>query len=136
MGEQDYPLECRDDDVVAFGDDTFKVSKFRNAVKQCFGYDFGYGLLSLLGNHGVKISKDAIAPEGNNDDYTKWFNEGVDCEILKTDARGWHKAKVKIKISVEFVGEVEDNSTLIEQHQQDTDATLHNPVIFSAEPEM
>ncbi|MEC4986673.1 MAG: KGK domain-containing protein [Oscillatoria sp. PMC 1068.18] len=95
-------IECKEDDVVSFGEDTFKIGKLNKAVQEAFGYDIGYALLGLLANQGVRIDKKVISPQGNNEDYLQWFNEGIDCEILKTDGQGWRKAKVKIKIELEF----------------------------------
>jgi KGK domain len=128
MGEFYRNIECNEDDVISFGEDTFKVGKFKKAVRECFGYDFGYGLVSLLSNQGVRIDKQAISPQGNNEDYTKWFDEGVDCNILKTDAPGWRKAKIKIKVSIEFTIEESDQQKLMEQQFQETDATIHYEV--------
>lgn len=102
MRKGDRQEEFNDDDVIAFGDDAFKIGKFKQALKQCFGYDFGYGLLGLLSNQGIKIDKTQVSPEGEQSDFLKWFNEGVECEVLKTDARGWRKARVKVKVTVEF----------------------------------
>lgn len=103
MGNNEDREEFNDNDVIAFGDDAFKIGKFKQALRQCFGYDFGYGLLGLLSNQGIKIDKTQVSPDGEQSDFLKWFNEGVDCEILKTDAKGWRKAKVKVKVAVEFV---------------------------------
>ncbi|MEM9542345.1 MAG: KGK domain-containing protein [Cyanobacteria bacterium P01_E01_bin.42] len=103
MGQNSHQEGFNDDDVIAFGDDAFKVGKFKQALKECFGYDFGYGLLGLLSNQGIKIDKTKVSPDGEQADFLKWFNEGVDCEILKTDARGWRKARVKVEVAVEFV---------------------------------
>ncbi|WP_204105108.1 MULTISPECIES: KGK domain-containing protein [Spirulina sp. CCY15215] len=105
MGKNSLQEGFDDNDVIAFGDDAFKIGKFKQALQKCFGYDFGYGLLGLLGNQGIKIDKNQVSPEGEQSDFLKWFNEGVECEILRTDAKGWRNAKVKIKVSVEFVVE-------------------------------
>lgn len=32
----------------------------------------------------------------------KWFDEGINCEVLKFGAKSWKKGKVKIRISLEF----------------------------------
>jgi hypothetical protein len=32
-----------------------------------------------------------------------WFNEGVDCKMLKAGTNGWQKGKLKTKVSVEFI---------------------------------
>lgn len=120
-------VDCNENDVISFGEDTFKIGRFKRALYQCFDYDFGYGLIGLLGNQGIKISKQNVSPYDNNEDYTKWFNEGIDCEILKTDLKGWQKAKVKIKVSVEISIEEDESQSIPNNGKllaQDTDATL------------
>lgn len=36
--------------------------------------------------------------------FEPWFDDGINCEILKTNGKGWQKGKVRINlnISVEF----------------------------------
>jgi len=31
-----------------------------------------------------------------------WFEEGIDCEVLKLGAKDWQKGKIKIRVSLEF----------------------------------
>lgn len=49
----------------------------------------------------VKEIKQNI-PNSVNDAIEHWITQGVDCEILRTDGRGWIKGKAKIKLSIEF----------------------------------
>lgn len=107
MEENFYLSDCDDDDVLSFGDNTFKVSKFRKAVNQSFGSDIGSVLSSQLSRQGVSIDQQILLPSGNNKDYMRWFNEGIDCEILNLGFRSWKKGKVRIKFSVEFYEEQE-----------------------------
>ncbi len=39
---------------------------------------------------------------GNAVIAAKWFEEGIDCEVLKFDSNAWRKGKVRIKVSLEF----------------------------------
>ncbi|GET42165.1 KGK domain-containing protein [Microseira wollei] len=32
----------------------------------------------------------------------KWFDDGLDCEILRPGAKGWQKGRVRIKVTLEF----------------------------------
>lgn len=32
----------------------------------------------------------------------KWFEEGINCEVLKFDSNAWQKGKVRIKVTLEF----------------------------------
>lgn len=100
MEERPNPLHCRDNDVIAFGDSTFKVGKLKEAIRKSFGHEIGYGLMTLLGNQGVQIEKSAISPDGDKSEFARWFTEGIDCEVLKTDVPGWQKGKVKVSVSI------------------------------------
>jgi hypothetical protein len=108
--EEKFSLQnCNDNDVLAFGDDTFKISKFRRAVKGAFGNNLGNQLSSQLSSyHGIKIDGAILAPKGINEPAARWFNNGIDCEILKLGSKSWQKGKVRIKVSVEFY--VEEDS--------------------------
>lgn len=101
MEENFYLSDCDDDDVLSFGDNTFKASRFRRAVNQSFGSDIGSVLGRELSRQGVLIDQQILLP------YTKWFNEGIDCEILNLGSRSWKKGKVRIKFNVEFYEEQE-----------------------------
>jgi hypothetical protein len=46
-----------------------------------------------------------------NSPHARWFNNGIDCEILNLGAKNWKKGRVKIKISVEFYVEEETDSS-------------------------
>jgi hypothetical protein len=113
MEDNYYLQNCSDDDVFAFGDDAFKVSKFKKVINKAFGNDLGYQFHNLLINLGIKIDGSRLAPKGVNEPYARWFGDGIDCEILKLGAKGWKKGKVRINVSVEFyVEEQEDSQTL------------------------
>ena len=114
--EEKFSLQnCDEDDVLSFGDDTFKVSKFRKAVNGAFGNNLGNQLNSQLSSyHGVKIDGAILAPKGINEPYARWFNDGIDCEILKLGSKGWQKGRVRIKVSVEFYVE-EDSEQLVSE---------------------
>ncbi len=114
--EENFCLQnCDEDDVLSFGDDTFKVSKFKRAVNGAFGNDLGYQLNNQLSSyHGIKIDGAIIAPKGVNEPYARWFNDGIDCEILQLGSKGWRKGKIRIKLSVEFYIE-EDSEQLVSE---------------------
>jgi len=111
--EKNFSLQnCDEDDVVSFGDDTFKVSKFRKAVNGAFGNNLGNQFYSQLSSYqGIKIDGAIVAPKGVDEPYARWFNDGIDCEILQLGSKIWQKGKVKIKVSVEFYIE-EDSEQL------------------------
>ncbi|MFH7028656.1 MAG: KGK domain-containing protein [Heteroscytonema crispum UTEX LB 1556] len=105
MSDELKPIKCNDDDVLASGDNTYKIGKFRKAVNESFNSSMGYRLDSELESKGVRI---------NTQSSKIWFTEGIDCEILNLGSKTWKKAKVKIKINVEFYTEEEENPEIIE----------------------
>lgn len=114
MEDNYYLQDCSDDDVLSFGEDTFKVSKFKKAINGAFGNHLGSQLNGQLSScHGIKIDNSILAPKGVNEPYARWFGDGIDCEILKLGSKSWKKGKVSLKVSLQFyVEEQEDSQTL------------------------
>lgn len=114
MEDNYYLQDCNDDDVLSFGEDTFKVSKFKKAINGAFGNNLGHQLNGQLSSYqGIRINDSILAPKGVNEPYARWFRDGIDCEILNLGSKGWKKGKVRIKVSVEFyVKEQEDSETI------------------------
>ena len=107
--EDNYHIQnCDDSDVLSFGDDTCKISKFRKAVKDSFESEIGHALSSKLNYHGVKIESSILLLNGNHKEYSRWFNEGIDCEVLNLGSKNWKKGKVKIQLKVEFYVEEQE----------------------------
>ncbi|MBW4547236.1 MAG: hypothetical protein KME25_22780 [Symplocastrum torsivum CPER-KK1] len=117
--EEKFSLQnCDEDDVLLFGDDTFKVSKFRRAVNAAFGNNLGDQLNRQLSSyHGIKIDNAILAPKGVNEPYARWFTDGIDCEMLQLGSKSWQKGKVRIKVSVEFYVEEDSEQQLIESSE-------------------
>jgi ATP-dependent protease HslVU (ClpYQ) ATPase subunit len=92
-------IECNDGDVLDFGDKTYKIAKFRQAMDTSFNSKLEDTFNEELSRQEVEI-KDS--PNMN------WFQKGIDCEILTLGSQSWKKGKVKIKTSVEFYIEEED----------------------------
>ncbi|MFN6461855.1 MAG: KGK domain-containing protein [Nostoc sp. DedVER02] len=95
------PIECKDGDVLDFGDDIYKVAKFKKAINTSSNYSLECTLNQELSRQGVEIKQSQNA-------NLNWFQKGIDCEILTVGSQSWKKGKVKIKISVEFYIEEED----------------------------
>ncbi|WP_088242112.1 KGK domain-containing protein [Calothrix rhizosoleniae] len=96
------PIECNDNDVISFGEDTFKIEKVRTAVKKSSNQGLANQLKNLLNSQRVTI--EAVSS-------SNWFQEGIDCEILTLGATKWRKGKMKFKLSVEFYVEEEEDNT-------------------------
>jgi KGK domain len=119
--EDRYNLrECNDDDVFSFGDATFKVGKFRRALNQSLNNDLGNQITHQLSSKGVKIPDSILYPPGENAPHARWFDKGMDCEILNLGAKNWKKGRVKIKISVEFYVEEETDTSNTEVSESES----------------
>ncbi|MEH2442586.1 KGK domain-containing protein [Nostoc sp.] len=92
-------IECNDGDVLNFGDNIYKVAKFKQAMDTSSKYTLECTLSQELSRQGVNIKAST---------NVNWFHKGIDCEILTLGSPIWKKGKVKIKISVEFYAEEED----------------------------
>lgn len=47
-----------------------------------------------------KLSQQACG--GSAEITEKWFEEGIDCEVLKFDSNAWQRGKVRIRVTLEF----------------------------------
>ncbi|MEH2420995.1 MAG: KGK domain-containing protein [Nostoc sp.] len=93
------PIECNNGDVFDFGDNTYKIAKFQQAMDTSSNSMLENALNQELSRQGIKIKQ---SPNEN------WFQKGIYCEILTLGSQSWKKGKVKIKISVEFYVEEQD----------------------------
>ena len=95
MGNKFEPLN--DDEVVCVPDfhktfyleSMFKAGNLVTAVKLQLAR-------RLLNNREITVDA-AVYKQVEN-----WVNEGVYCETMKFDAKGWQKGKVKLKVTLEF----------------------------------
>ncbi|BAT54541.1 hypothetical protein NOS3756_35120 [Nostoc sp. NIES-3756] len=89
--------EFKDEDrngVIAFGQSIFKLSDFMRDVKEAFHYKGLDELAAKLSNRGgIPVWKD---------NRHLWFNQGIVTEVLKPNAKGWRKGKIRIKVILEF----------------------------------
>lgn len=113
MENYSHPIHLNDDDVIAFQDKLFKAETFNEAFEKAVDYDLAENLHNKLASHGISIPHTSIHPNTKATpmkiSYKKWFDEGVEIQILKTDAKGWRKGKVKIKCTIEFYSDESDS---------------------------
>lgn len=89
---QELESQSLDRDIaLSFDNSMFRVGEFFEKVKEAFQITGHDTLINKLANRG-----------GIPFDRTNWFTQGVDCEILRPDSKGWQKGKIRIKISLEF----------------------------------
>lgn len=108
-------LDCEDDDVIAFGDDTYKIGRLRKEVNNLSNQSMGQEVTQRLEKQGIKISPEFFTIRNPPSPYNttfqgheRWFSRGMDCEILQLGAKKWKKVKVKIKIALEIYAEQEE----------------------------
>ncbi|QKQ74112.1 KGK domain-containing protein [Nostoc sp. TCL240-02] len=110
-------IECKGGDVLDFGDNTYKIAKFKQAMDTSFNSTLENTLNEELSKQGVDIKE---SPNVN------WFQEGIDCEILTLGSKSWKKGKVEIKISVEFY--VVEEDVEIPNNENSEIAELESPL--------
>ncbi|MDF5709901.1 MAG: KGK domain-containing protein [Nostoc sp. S4] len=99
MQDEFKPIECNDGDVLDFGDMTYKIAKFKQAMNASSNSTLTYALNQELSRQGVNLKQFQ---------NMNWFQKGIDCEILTLGSQSWKKGKVKFQISVEFYAQEED----------------------------
>lgn len=113
--------EFNGDDVIAFGNTTYKVSVLQKAATKSLTNNLGMRLNGELQGRGVTIPSTALKSGSNSEPYTSFFTGGIDCEILQIGSQGWKKGKVRFKISVEFIP---DEPESVEMRSQNSDSSL------------
>lgn len=112
---QELDVQASDRDAaLSFPNSMFRVGEFVAKVKDTFHVNGHNALVNSLNQKG-----------GIPSNLTDWFEQGIDCEILKPDAKGWRKGKIRIKVSVEFCPEeVEDLIEVTDSVDGTSDSSL------------
>lgn len=98
------------DTALSFPKSMFRIGEFFARVQEAF-QPFGHKTLTnrLESKGGIPF------------DEVGWFKQGVDCEILRPDSKGWQKGKIRIRISLEFcpddIGEASNIPSLANTEQ-------------------
>ncbi|MDJ0733939.1 MAG: KGK domain-containing protein [Nostocaceae cyanobacterium] len=105
---------CGNHDVVAFNSTLLKVENMSKEVEHLFFNQtlLGAKLTELL--NYKKILKEFSSPWSEDREsqvYENWFNDGVDCELLRLGAQQWKQGKLRINfnVSLEFVPDEAEN---------------------------
>jgi hypothetical protein len=96
MQENDWLLALRlnDDEVINDFDRAHKVAKLREAL------NYSINKYSSTFHAGLK-------EQNANIDIAEWLN-GIECEILRIDGKGWQKGKVRLNLALEFMPDVKE----------------------------
>lgn len=120
---------CNDNDVLSFDPGTYKAGKVRQGFKEILRGAFAQTICDLLRQHGLQINP--VLQRGAGGKFyrydCKWFDEGMDCEILKIGAKDWQKGKFRLKVTLEFIPdepEVEGRSANNEQKINEPESPL------------
>lgn len=82
-----------DGDVISFRYCMHKIGKFKTAVDVTFADNkLAYAVSNALQS---KIGVSSL----------EWFEDGVNCEVLRLGSKSWQKGKLKIIVNVEFCPE-------------------------------
>ncbi len=87
-----------ENDVIEFGKYTYRIKKIIDALTKKLSDNLGRSIYDHC--HSKEIN---IYPPNHN--FSSYFNEGLDCQMLKIASPDWQKGKLKINISVEFIPE-------------------------------
>lgn len=79
------------DAALLFSTSMFKVGELFSKIQQTFPAPAYQALSTALTSKG-----------GLPGNWADWFGKGVNCEILRPDAKGWKKGRLRIRIAVEF----------------------------------
>ena len=93
--EDNFKLEkCSENDALEFKSGTYRIQKIIENIKIVLNEKLSGHLYEQLKAKNVNITS-----------HNLWFNNGIDCEILKVGSTGWEKGKVRLKVSLEFIAD-------------------------------
>lgn len=103
--EENFKLSnCNDDDVLSVKDKVFKFIQVKQAIKKAFTNKLSEELYNLLNSYGISLDPGGyLVGSKFYRQANRWFDEGIDCEVLKPGTKGWQKGKLKLKVTLEFV---------------------------------
>jgi hypothetical protein len=97
---------CSEKAAISFRGKTYKVQDLVQAV-QSFRVDLGEFLYRSWRKKEIEIypgHQQPITPSVSARIlYEKYFDEGVECEILDLGSEDWVKGKMRLRLSLEFV---------------------------------
>lgn len=102
-----------DNDAFSFSSGMYKAQTIREKIEQYFLKEGAEKLYDRLKNDGLNIE-----PGLSNQYrmYRNWFEQGIDCEVLKVNSPRWQKGKIRMKITIEF--EPDETESLLDEYRQ------------------
>jgi hypothetical protein len=71
------------DDVISFGNTTYKIGIFQKAATRAFSNRVGGSLSNELQSRGISIPEKLIKAGQSNEPYASFFTDGIACEVLQ-----------------------------------------------------
>ncbi|QDZ39435.1 hypothetical protein FRE64_05555 [Euhalothece natronophila Z-M001] len=104
MEEQYRKIEWQEDDVIGFYDDQVrKADSTLESLKESIQYNNWGQNLNDKFSHNLRLNNIKIIPGDSLNRFSQWFEEGVDCEIMRAyDTKGWRRGKIRVKLNIEF----------------------------------
>jgi hypothetical protein len=97
---------CDEDEVISLNNKLFKLHDLKSALQKIFSQ---YKLeeefnKSLNVDLGIKVIVENGRYRRLEVSKQQWLLDGIDCEMLQIEAKGWQKGKIKInlQVSLEF----------------------------------
>ena len=117
---------CGDNDVLAFNSNLLKVENISKEVEiLLFKTLLGVKLTQLLDTKKILQDFSGSWSENKEDEiYTAWFNEGVNCELLQLGAPTWKKGKVKINVNVSLEFLPDESQIVLGSKITETESSL------------
>jgi hypothetical protein len=98
MTNEFKPIKANDNDIISFNDDhIYKFSKLNKVLNLALNQKVANQIMYEMRNRHVKIFQDNQQFINNS-----LFTEGIDCEIMTTEKKGWIKGKCRLNVTLEF----------------------------------
>lgn len=109
--------KCSENDVLEFKSGTYRIEKILQKIVE-FKSTLAKQIHDSLNEKKIVV-KPGVVPNTTNIDYSRWFDEGIDCEILKVGAKDWQKGKVRLKVTFEFIPDEPEETNNISESPLD-----------------
>ena len=97
MAKEFKPIQADDNDVICFGDETYKFGKFKQSLSESINKNVANQILNEMRNRKVQIINQRSNFENNS-----LFNVGIEYEMISAQKKGWTKGKLRLKVTLEF----------------------------------
>ncbi|BAT54540.1 hypothetical protein NOS3756_35110 [Nostoc sp. NIES-3756] len=89
--EENFRLSnCSNDDALSVKEKVFKIAQVKEAIKKAFSEQLAQELYNLLNSYGISLDPGGyLVGSKFYRQANRWFDEGIDCEVLKPGTKGW-----------------------------------------------